>query len=154
MADLAERVIEFKSCTVIVCWTHVITYFREDESFSDFWPPISKASFIGAAHEMGYLSVMQYGIEHDIMHALIAEECGWPHSWSVWSAAHGTTGPERSPDEWSQRVRDEEHLVNRMQAYINTGKLDGFGNLFGTFGDRLPDVACKFIKVLRLGDTP
>jgi len=96
---------------------------------------------------MGYLNAMQYGLEHDLTHSWLAIRLGRPHSLVVWADAHGV------PQLPKQLYDDEEHLVNRMQYYLNSGIEDeDFGVLRRTFGDQLPDVASKLWLFLRGGD--
>lgn len=149
------RVIEFRTASVRVFEDRVETTFKEDGSLNTFYPPIYKADFVWAGIEMGYphsdAGIMRYGLEHDITHHWLADELGWPHSWSIWSAAHAKPDTLPKPGQkWSQRVADEEHLVNRLQKYINTGELDtDYGVLAGTFGDKLPQVAGRLLVLLR-----
>ena len=87
-------------------------------------------------------------VEHEIGHSYIADLMGWPHSWSVWSAAHGT-GEKRPIEEWSPRVRDEEHLVVSLQRFVNTGYEDHYGKLREVFNDDLQRVAIGFVAIAR-----
>lgn len=147
----ATRVVEFRACTATVYPDHVETRFREDGTVSLFYPPVTKPSFVAAATEMGYTDPLQYGLEHDLAHHGVAEEMGWPHSYSIWSAAHGTAAnPDGSDRPMSPRVARDEHMTNRMQRYLNTGaKDDDYGCLDAAFGDRLPEFAGRLLRILR-----
>jgi hypothetical protein len=154
-AEEPRQAVEFAAAFVWVYEKHIITQFKSDGSVSDFWPPLHKRDFAFAAIEMGYpldnCGIMQYGIEHDLTHHWLAGAMGWPYSFSIWSAAHSKEGNSELPmDRWSQRIKDEEHLVNRMQRYINTGqKDDDYGCLDRAFGDTLPSKAGDLIFLLR-----
>jgi hypothetical protein len=145
---------EFRTAEAWVYHDHIVSVFREDRSKSEFRPPLRDRDFVFAAIEMGYphsdRGIMQYGLEHDLTHHFVADELGWPHSWSIWSAAHSTWDPNKTAGKWSQRVADEEHLVNRLQKYVNTGQVDeDYGVLRGTFGSNLRDVAGRLVLILR-----
>ena len=139
---------QFRTCLVQVFDGWVKTTFEEDGKASEFIPPIHDQDFIDAARYAGYGDAWQHGYEHDLMHAYVADLMGWPHSWSVWAAAHGKGGP-RPMEQWSQRVKDEEHLVVSLQRYINTGKQDEYGKLLEAFADRLPNVALGGLMIMR-----
>lgn len=88
------RTAEFVSCTVTVHDGWIETIFREDGSVSCFHPPVEDQGFRDAARYVGYGDdAWRHGVEHDLTHAWLADRMGWPHSWSVWSAAHGTGDP-------------------------------------------------------------
>lgn len=144
------RVVEFKSATVEI-HDHIIrTIFREDGSSADMWPPTGEAWYQDVARSMGYTDALLYAREHELVHHWLADHMGWPHSWSVWSQAHGTWDSTKPNRPWSQRVADEEHIVNRLQRYLNTGEVDvDYGVLTGTWGERLPAVAVELMGVLR-----
>jgi len=153
-AEEPRQEVEFSAAFVCVYSRHVITRFKADGSISDFYPPLHKRDFVFAAIEMGYphddRGIMQYGIEHDLTHHWLAAEMGWPYSYSIWSAAHSKGNSELPMDKWSQRIKDEEHLVNRLQRYVNTGeKDDDYGCLDGAFGKSLPSKAGDLILLLR-----
>jgi len=144
------RTIEFRSCTVqIVPEIKAITTFKEDQSVSEFYPPVHDMQFVAAAHYAGYADPMQHGLEHDIVHAWLADYMEWPHSWSVWSAAHH---PQISTSNkpWSQRVATEEHIVVHLQRFINTGRKDDeVGELDHVFSEDLRYQAYGLLKLLR-----
>jgi hypothetical protein len=150
-----KRELEFSSAFALVYDDRVVTIFKADGSSSEFWPPLTKRSFVWAAIEMGYRhdngGILRYGIEHDITHHWLADEMGWPHSYSIWGAAHAKPGNSDLPmEKWSDRVKYEEHMVNRLQKYINTGeKDDDYGCLDRTFGHALPRKALDLTLLLR-----
>jgi hypothetical protein len=153
-AEEPRQILEFDSAFVWVYERHVLTQFKEDGSTSDFYPPLYKRDFVFAAIEMGYphddRGILQYGIEHDLTHHWLAGAMGWPYSYSIWSAAHSKGNSELPMEKWSQRIKDEEHLVNRLQKYVNTGqKDDDYGCLDRAFGDTLPSKAGDLIFLLR-----
>lgn len=144
------RKIEFPSAVVTIWPSHVETRFREDGSVSAFYPPVGKADFRAAATEMGYADPHQYGVEHDIAHHVVAEALGWPHSRSIWADAHGrSANPDGSPRPMPQRILYDEHLTNRLQRFVNTGKSDPWGALEHEFGASLGKVARRFLRHAR-----
>lgn len=127
----------------------VETAFREDGSVAIAAIEEGGPDNAAAAHHAGYGGDRyRMLVEHEIGHSYVADAMGWPHSWSVWSAAHGT-GDIRPMEEWSPRVRDEEHLVVALQRYVNTGVEDEYGKLREAFGPALPEVARGFVAVAR-----
>lgn len=146
-----DREIDFRACTVRIFDGWIETRFKADGSTSHFHPPIDAPDFRSAANEMGYVDPWLYAQEHDICHALVADALGWDHSPSVWAAAHGKTHKaDGTPFRMSERVAYDEHLTNRLQAYMNTGRLDDeHGCLVGAFGRRLSEVARKALLTCR-----
>jgi hypothetical protein len=140
---------DFAACTVEVFDTYVRTTFKLDGRVSWFHPPVHDPDFITAAHYAGYGDPMQHGLEHDVVHAYVADALGWPHSYSVWSDAHAKDRTAIPMAKWSQRVKDEEHLVVSMQRYMNTGQLDPYGKLEAAFGSDLNRHAKALLALLR-----
>lgn len=139
------RELNFWSARVLVYPDHVESRFYEDNSVSVFYPPTQKAEFVTHAGYAGYVDPMQFGLEHDILHHHITEVLGWGRSSVVWWDAHG------QPDEpETKELRDtEEHVVIRLQRYINLGEMDDYGVLEDLFGYKLPDVALDALCVMR-----
>ncbi len=127
----------------------VDTTFREDGSVATAEVDWGDPEHIEAAWHAGY-GGDQYRmlIEHEVGHSFVADQLGWPHSWSVWSAAHGT-GDKMPMSQWSQRVLEEEHLVVSLQRFVNTGIEDEYARLRHAFRDRLPEVAKAFVATAR-----
>nr|CAD6437843.1 hypothetical protein REQ54_04290 [Rhizobium sp. Q54] len=50
-------------------------------------------------------------------------------------------------DQWSRRVRDEEHLVVSLQRFANIGVEDQYGKLRETFGENIQAVGGNFIAI-------
>jgi hypothetical protein len=140
--------IQFRSCTLAVRDDHVEVQFHKDGSTSRaYWDFADDGSHLEATRFCGYGDDRRRMVlEHEVGHCLVADALGWPHSWSVWSHAHGTGMPGRP---WSQRVADEEHLVVRLQRYANTGAPDEYGNLEAAFGRQLPALAYQLIWLAR-----
>jgi hypothetical protein len=140
------RELNFWSARVLVYQDHVESRFHEDDSVSLFYPPTQKAEFVEHSRYAGYVDPTQFGLEHDILHHHVAELLGWERSHVVWWDAHG------QPDEPGNKdLRDyEEHIVMRLQRYINTGeKDDDYGVLEELWGFRLPSVAADALGVMR-----
>ncbi len=135
----------FGDVMVDVLDEHVLTTFA-DGAHSNFYPPVHDAEFCRCATQFGYVDPLQYGLEHDVTHNWLAHELREDAiSPVVWAAAHG--GERLLP---AQDYEDEEHLVNRLQFYLNTGRRDDDYNvLHHTFGHRLPIVAMRLWRVLR-----
>lgn len=145
------RELNFWTAQVLVYPYHVESRFYEDNSVSVFYPPTQKEEFVTHARYAGYVDPIQFGLEHDILHHHVAELLGWERSHVVWWDAHG------QPDEpETKELRDyEEHIVMRLQRYINLGeKDDDYGVLEGLWGYRLPDIAADALSVMRpwIGD--
>jgi len=140
---------DFRACTVEVFDTYLKTTFKIDGSISWFHPPVNDPEFIAAAHYAGYGYPLQHGLEHDVVHAYIADVLNWPHSYSVWSDAHAKDRTNIPMAKWSQRVKDEEHLVVSLQRFINTGHLDHYGKLDIAFGSQLKHHAKAVSALLR-----
>lgn len=106
--------------------------------------------FMRAVAFAGYgTNWFQYVVEHELGHAWLATRMGWPHSWSLHGAATGEDGPYHGGP-MSERVAAEEHLVVRLQRYVNTGEVDeDYGVLADTFGDELPAIAGELRKLWR-----
>lgn len=138
-----------RTAVVSVQPDRVETRFTEDGSIAVAEVDPGDADHISASRQAGYGDDQRRMlIEHEVAHSYVADLMSWPHSWSVWSAAHGS-GEKRPMSQWSSRVRDEEHLVVSLQAYVNTGIEDRYGKLREALGDDLPSVARGFLAVAR-----
>ena len=141
--------VSLRTAHVAVFEEGAVTTFTEDGSKAVATVKPGDEEHIEAARHAGY-GDDQYRmlVEHEIGHSFVADRLGWPHSWSLWSTAHGT-GEKRPMTGWSPRVRDEEHLVVSLQRFVNTGQEDEFGKLREAFGKDLPAVARAFLAVSR-----
>lgn len=139
----------FRTADVRIYPDRAETVFKEDGSRAVADVNRGDPDHVAASRYAGY-GDDQYRmlIEHEIGHSFVADRMGWPHSWSLWSAAHGTGGI-RPMSEWSTRVKDEEHLVVSLQRYANTGLLDDYGRLAAVFGDGLSAAAHSFLMSAR-----
>lgn len=139
----------FRTAAVHVRDGYVETVFAEDGSVARADVPWGDTDHIAAAWSAGYGGDQwRMVVEHEAGHSFIADEMGWPHSWSVWAAAHGKGG-RSAESTWPQRVRDEEHLVVSLQRYANLGVRDAYDRLGEAFGERLPEVAQRFVAIAR-----
>lgn len=139
------HVCEFGSATVRVHAQRVESTFREDGSVSRFIPPVGKPDFEWEARCAGYVNPLQFGLEHDVLHHVVAERLGWTRSYVVWWDAHGQP---HDPD--TQGWRDmEEHLVMRLQRFINLGERDEYGVLEAQFGEGLGAFARHALLLVR-----
>lgn len=90
-------------------------------------------NYVSVAESIGYAidQVDRYAIEHDLTHHWVADTMGWPHSYSLYSAGQRQIQnlPYHSPngETWSDRVREEEHMVNKLQRFVRLGTPDEFG---------------------------
>lgn len=140
---------QFEACTVRVCDQYVETKFREDGAIARADVPWGDNDHIAACWTAGYGGDQwRMVVEHEVAHAFLAEERGLPHSWSVWAAAHNSGG-KSSHTLWPERVREEEHLVVALQRYVNCGVRDDYDRLGRAFGHDLPDLARRFVAVMR-----
>lgn len=141
-------VYDFGTTYVRVFNNHVDTVFKEDGAVSSFWPMVERperVEFVRCAKMFGYVDPMQYGREHDVIHSWLAEKMGKLFSRVVWCDAHKVDRKD-----FQRECDDEEHLVNRMQRYLNVGELDvDYGILANTFGTHLPEVGASLWKDLR-----
>lgn len=139
---------DFGATYVRVFRHHVDTTFKEDRAVSSFWPMVERPDldeFVRCAKMFGYVDPMQYGREHDVIHSWLAQKLKKAFSRVVWCEAHKV--PQ---DDFKRECDDEEHLVNRMQNYLNTGETDAdYGILANTFGPNLPEVGAALWKDLR-----
>lgn len=134
------------SCEVLLWPDHVTTRFPDGEQ-SDHWPPVNDPVYIQIARQFGYTNQLQYGLEHDLAHNWLAELLGKDWSEVIRADALGERDPAKQ-----KAYDDEEHLVNRLQYYVNTGRLDNdYGVLGATFGTDLPFVAMRLWRFLRGG---
>lgn len=140
------RELRFPSAWVVIHADRVESTFDEDGSVSLFCPPVGKPAFEAAARYAGYADSMLFGLEHDAFHHVVAHRLGWRRSWVVWWDAHG-----QPDDPATQGWRDlEEHIVIRMQRFINTGERDeDYGVLEAHFGRDLPLVARDGLLLVR-----
>lgn len=141
-------VYDFGSVFLKVFADHVDTIFIKDGAISSFWPMVERPDldeFVKYAKFFGYANPMQYGREHDVIHSWLAKKLIKPFSRVVWCDAH-----KISQENFKRECEDEEHLVNRMQKYLNTGETDtDYGILVNTFGTHLPEVGAALWKDLR-----
>lgn len=141
----AIRVLTWPNVCVLIYPDHVESRFSADASISRFFPPVGKEDFEWAARYAGYADSFRFGIEHDILHHCVADRLGWQRSAVIWWDAHG------QPDDGMQSWRDyEEHLVVRLQRFINTGERDiDHRCLDGAFGPHLSAVARNALLLMR-----
>jgi hypothetical protein len=130
----------------LTCFSdHVETRFV-DGTRSLFYPPVDSEDFCKIALQFGYPDTMQYGIEHDVTHSWVATVRGFPYSEVVWADAHGGRR-----DKSARIYDDDEHIVNRVLFYINTGKVDDdFGMLRHVFGNALAQYGQQLWYLLRV----
>jgi hypothetical protein len=106
--------------------------------------------FRDAARTMGYGDQWQrYGADHEATHHFVAAALRWPYSGIIWATAHGIRRPAGWRREWPYVGWDEEHLVNRLQCYVMTGrKDDDYKVLNLVWGSRLPHLAAHLASWL------
>lgn len=144
-----EFEIDFEAAIVSVGRDHVRTRFRADGSETTATVGWGDRDHIAASWVAGYGGDQaRMLVEHEIVHTFLAEAQGAPHSRSLWAAAHGN-GEPTPPDTWPQHIKDEEHLAVSFQRYVNTGDRDRYGALDAAFGDRLPALAERFVRLAR-----
>jgi hypothetical protein len=147
--------VEFPACWVHILSDLILTIFKADRTESVFAPPKDEhgnylPDFIAAAHEMGYTDLMQYAAEHELAHQHVSLALGREYSWVVWQDAHSRQEHPVMPpwtEEWPGTPSDEEHLVNRLQQFVNLGIEDSYGCLRAAFGERLEEIARQFVML-------
>jgi hypothetical protein len=145
------RTYEFPAVWVHEHDAYIHAVHRADMSSSVFAPPQDLDAFREfkkAAREMGYSNVMRYATEHELAHQHVSLAMGRECSWIVWNDAH-KDNPIDHGNEWPNRPQDEEHLVNRLQRFVNLGIEDTEGCLRGVFGNRLEAIASQFLPLAR-----
>jgi len=140
------RVLHFRNATVRVHSNHVETTFNGTGRVSRFFPPVGQPAFDAAARYAGYADSLRFGLEHDILHHAVSDQVGWARSPVVWWNACG-----EPDDPQTKELRDlEEHLVVRLQRYINTGEMDEeYGLLRQYFGEELAAFATSALLLCR-----
>jgi hypothetical protein len=142
------RELPFRPCVLRIHddeWIKKVEIVFHDGAVSEAYPPWGDPEHIAASWYAGYGGDQwRMMMEHEISHALLSDLLGQPHSFSVWSHAHGTGQPGKK---MSQRVLDEEHIVTSFQRWINTGQWDGYDKL-----SKIPDIgeaADQFLQLAR-----
>lgn len=129
------KTIQFRTATVTLLDHATVSTFV-DGHVNTMWltDPSIHASF---AIEAGYgHDWKRYMREHDLIHHIIADAFHQPWSWAIHDG-----DPSVPVDQATQQIRDEEHLVQRLQRLIMLGQPDPFGQLQVAFGTYLPDFA-------------
>lgn len=141
--------LDFRPCQVRLFEDHVETQFLADGAKAVAHVPWGDVDHIAASWTAGHGGDQwRMVVEHEVAHAFLADALDLPHSPSVWAAAHGA-GDRTAVGHWPQHIRDEEHLVVSFQRYVNSGLRDPYDRLGHTFGDRLPGLAGRFVRLVR-----
>lgn len=124
---------EFRTATVVVTDTEVISTFKADGRVNRFWLPDKEG--MGWYREVvrwaGYgEDWRRYAIEHNLTHHWLADQLGHP-----WSEALHDGDAERPLEFAPSGQRREEHLVNRLQRCLRTGQGDEYGAMEAQFED-------------------
>lgn len=134
----------FSHCVVRVYDDRVETTHLEDGSVSVMRPPLDDQTYRDVALWAGYRDPWRYAVDHELAHAVVADELGWPCSWSVWASAHGVAHrSDGSPRSMSRAAAYDEHLTNHLQRYMQTGLEDDLGMLRRAFRERLDSVTLR-----------
>lgn len=143
------RSLEFSACIIRIYHYHVETEFKADGAIARAEVPWGDIDHIAACWTAGYggdqLKMVR---EHEAAHAFLADEQNLPHSPSVWAAAHHR-GNRSAMGHWPQHIKDEEHLVVSFQRYVNSGVKDQYDKLGQAFGDDLPALGNRFLRLMR-----
>lgn len=126
------KVLRFRTA-VMICSGPANTSCFTDGTFNQMWldGPADHEPFAEAA---GYgADWRRYITEHDALHHVVADELGQPWSYALHDGDGGVP-IEQAP----QRIRDEEHLVQRLQRLMMLGEADPYGQLEARFGEWLP----------------
>jgi hypothetical protein len=101
-----------------------------------------------AAADHGYQEPWPYVHDHEILHTVVAEALGWPHSPTLWYVAHKADPQDRT--DRPSLVASEETLVCALQAYLNgqdwTYQLGFLRLALGTID--LDDLAARALALL------
>lgn len=93
-------------------------------AMTGYWPAMAERHWMLRGDDM----LVQYGLEHDLFHHLVAAYVTmYPHSRVVWGDAHKALDAMRDEDDrvsWPLRLDDEEYMVNAAQRWFNTGRID------------------------------
>ena len=80
-----------------------------------------------------------YAITHELTHHWLADRLAWNWSWAIHGDEHYEIGSMPAHIAW------EEHLVNKLQRYALTDKLDDENVLYSVFRDQLPDIRLELL---------
>lgn len=126
------KVLQFARSAVILTEPATTSLFM-DGTFNQMWL-IDPGDHPIFAREAGYgLDWRRYIVEHDLLHNLVADARGHPWSFALHDGA-GDTPLDRA----SSRIREEEHIVQRLQRLMMLGECDHYGVLPDVFGNGFP----------------
>jgi hypothetical protein len=115
--------------------THTKVYMHWEHrlpngQFNLFYPAdaASNSDYRDIAAWAGYDNPIQYALEHDLTHCWLSDKLEWPYSQAIMDGANGIP-----VDQMSERTAYEEHMVNHIQRYLNTGELDPYGQIVEKF---------------------
>lgn len=98
--------------------------------------PPSDADFLASARYLGYGDdIYWHMVEHDLLHAMVADRFGIPRSGALWAQAHGWSGGEMPASGLleEQRLTAVQRLINNLPIDDNEWAQIGWDNLMVRF---------------------
>lgn len=115
--------VQFRTATVVLTPVAIVTVFADGH--------INRYQLDEPNGQMEYARLNGYGddwrtymIEHDQIHCWVADRLGQPWSYALHDG-DGTVPLNDAP----QAIKDEEHLVSRLQRWMMLGEVDPYGQV-------------------------
>jgi hypothetical protein len=121
---------KFKTAAVTISEGIVTAIFNDGtvNEFNTHW--LDRPEYRQIALEHGFGDDWRfYAYTHEITHHWVADRLGWEWSWAVHDNVH------YEMDKMPAHIAWEEHLVNKLQRFIMTGKPDEHGVLYAVLGN-------------------
>jgi hypothetical protein len=147
------RSIQFTPCLFEVHdgWT-LTTFWDGSVNEMHAWALSDDLKYREIARQHGYGNDwLRYAVDHDITHHWWADYGGYLCSEAIWLGARGVNIPQKY---WHWSLSHEEHMVNSIQKYVQTGEIDAWNWLGRLFGDDLPVAAASLQKLLTPVSSP
>lgn len=136
--DHQMRVLYLTFCKIVIDDENrlIQTVFNDHTSYGSY--PHDTKEYWELAQRLGYKSIWDYCVEHEIAHAFVAQEVYGSPSKVLWALAHGDIATKNE-------ILFEEELVISLQGFVRNNLLPG-SSAPGFSWHKMKE---KFLEVLR-----
>lgn len=121
---------KFKTANVTISEGIVTAVFKDGKTneFNTHW--LDRPEYRQIALKHGFSEDWRfYAYTHELTHHWLADRLGWEWSWAIHD------NQDHPIDGMPAHIAWEEHIVNRLQRFLMTGKRDEHGVLYAVLGN-------------------